>query len=98
MSKFKNFLDDQGRVTTWPSKKSLKIEVIKYMASHFETDKIYTEKEVNAIIDQWHTFGDYFMLRRGMIEFKLLARTRDGAEYWKVVGSEASQQVKQPRE
>lgn len=79
-----NFLDDENRVKSWPSKKSKKIEVLKYIASKFEEDKVYTEKEVNNIIDQWHTFQDYFMLRRGMIDYKLLGRTRTGSEYWKL--------------
>ena len=88
MSKLINFLDDRGRVVKWPAKKALKIEVVKYIAEKFEEDNIYTEKEVNAIIDQWHTYGDYFMLRRGMVEYKLLARTRNGSQYWKVKDEE----------
>ena len=88
MSKFENFLDEKGRVIKWPAKHSLKIEVVKYIAEKFESDRVYTEKEVNNLIDQWHTYGDYFMLRRGMIEYKLLSRTRDGSKYWKLSGDE----------
>lgn len=84
MSKLNNFLDDKGRVVKWPAKQVLKIEVVKYIAEKFVEDCFYSEKEVNEIIDQWHTYGDYFMLRRGMIDYKLLARTRNGAQYWKV--------------
>lgn len=84
MESIKNFLDDKNRVKIWPSKRLKKIEVLKYVASKFEIDKIYTEKEVNSIIDAWHTFEDYFMLRRGMIDYKLLGRTRTGSEYWKI--------------
>lgn len=84
MNLLKNFLDDQGRVTKWPSKQLLKVEVIKYIGEKFEDDRIYTEKEVNAIISDWHTYGDYFMLRRGIIEMGIMNRTRDGAHYWKV--------------
>lgn len=84
MSQFKNFLDDQGRVTKWPSKLQMKIEVIKYIAEKFEDDRIYTEKEVNETISLWHTYGDYFMLRRGMIDYKLMSRTKCGSKYWKV--------------
>lgn len=84
MSLLKNFLDDQGRVTKWPSKQHLKIEVIKYVAEKFENDRYYTEKEVNEIINTWHTYGDYFMLRRGMIELNLMERTKNGSQYWKI--------------
>ncbi|MBS4535238.1 DUF2087 domain-containing protein [Clostridium sp. D2Q-14] len=88
MSKFKKFLDEQGRVTSWPAKRALKIEVLKYIAEKFEEDREYKEKEVNNIIDQWHTFGDYFMLRRGMIDYKFLLRKRDGSMYWREKESE----------
>ncbi|MBS4538743.1 DUF2087 domain-containing protein [Clostridium sp. D2Q-11] len=83
MSKFENFLDEKGRVKSWPSKHLLKIEVVKYIADKFEEGKEYSEKEVNDIIDKWHTYGDYFMIRRGMIDYKLLSRKRDGSKYWK---------------
>lgn len=83
MQTIENFLDDRGRIKTWPSKKAMKIEVLKYLSGKFELDRRYQEKEVNAIIDDWHTFNDYFLLRRGLIDYKLLGRTRNGAEYWK---------------
>jgi len=84
MNTIKNFLDEKGRVTKWPAKRSKKIEVVKYISEKFEEDVIYSEKDVNVIIDQWHTYGDYFMLRRGMIEYQLLARTPNGSKYWKL--------------
>jgi hypothetical protein len=79
----KNFLDGEGRVKCWSSKRQKKISVIEYMASKFEVGRDYTENEVNEVISKWHTFGDYFILRRSMIEYQLLSRTPDGARYWK---------------
>lgn len=60
-----------------------KIAVIEYIATKFEVGREYTEKEVNEIINKWHTFGDYFILRRSMIEYQLLSRTPNGSKYWK---------------
>lgn len=77
------FLDDKGRIKIWPVKKVMKEEILKYLSTKFEFDRIYKEKEVNAIINQWHSFNDYFLLRRGMIECKFLYRTRDGSKYWR---------------
>ena len=79
----KRFLEDDGKIKIWPSKKDVKIEILKYLSSNFEYDKFYTEKEVNAIIDENHTFNDYFLLRRGMVDYKFLSRTKDGAKYWR---------------
>lgn len=85
MAKFENFLDDLGRVKNWPAKHSMKKAVLEYIASKFEENKFYTEKEVNSIIEEWHTFNDYFIIRRGMVDYKLLSRTRDGSKYWRII-------------
>ena len=80
----KNCLDEQGRVKVWPKKHARKDAVIHYLAEKFEYNRVYTEKEVNAILDQWHTFTDYFLLRRSLIEYNLLSRDAYGREYRKV--------------
>lgn len=78
------FLDDCGKIMQIPAPNRTKIPVLDYLASKFEKDKIYTEKEVNAIINAWHTFGDYFILRRLLVDYRFLGRTVDGAKYWVV--------------
>lgn len=77
----KNCLDEQGRIKVWPKKHAKKIAVLQYLAEKFDPSRVYTEKEVNALIDQWHTFGDYFLLRRGLVEAHLLTRDAFGREY-----------------
>jgi hypothetical protein len=77
------FLDENNKIKIWPAKHDMKIEVLTYLSEKFETGVHYTEKEVNDIIKRWHTFGDFFLLRRGMIDLKLLSRSKDGGEYWK---------------
>ena len=78
-----HFLDDKGRINAWPARHALKKAVLNYLAIKFEMNRDYKEKEVNAIIEQWHTFGDYFLLRRGLVDYHFLSRTRDGARYWR---------------
>lgn len=87
LAQIKGFLDDQGRIKVWPSKQAKKGLILAYMAQKFELGKNYTEKEVNAMIDHWHTFGDYFLLRRGMVDAKLLGREKDGSIYWRIEGT-----------
>lgn len=77
------FLDNEGRIKIWPSKKELKFEILKYLASKFEFGRFYREQEVNNIIKSWHTFNDYFLLRRGLIDCWFLSRTKNGAKYWR---------------
>ncbi|WFR59529.1 DUF2087 domain-containing protein [Anaerocolumna sp. AGMB13025] len=78
-----NFLNEDNKIKTWPSKRELKIAVLSYLSEKFEKGTYYTEKEVNEIIKTWHTFGDFFLLRRELIDKKFLSRTNDGATYWK---------------
>lgn len=77
------FLDDQNKIKSWPAKKEMKLNILLYLSEKFETGIKYSEKEVNEIIMNWHTFGDFFLLRRGLIDLKLLRRTNDGKVYWK---------------
>ena len=50
----------------------------------FETGKFYTEKEVNEVLNNSHTFGDAALLRRELFEKKFLDRELDGRKYWKI--------------
>ncbi|MEX1308622.1 MAG: DUF2087 domain-containing protein [Eubacteriales bacterium] len=77
------FLDDQGRITQLPRKRVVRHVLLSHLAEKFVPDKDYTEKEVNAICDKWHTFSDFFLLRREMVDAGLLCRERDGSRYWR---------------
>ncbi|HWS30428.1 MAG TPA: DUF2087 domain-containing protein [Clostridia bacterium] len=77
------FLDEEGRVKQFPSKQTPRNAVLKYLAEKFEPDTDYKEREVNAILTEWHTFNDYFILRRSLVEAGYLHRLKDGSRYWK---------------
>ncbi len=84
------FLDDEGKIKQLPSPNRTKIPVLAYLSGRFEKGRIYSEKEVNEIISAWHTFGDYFILRRELIDHNFMGRTANGAEYWVVETEEES--------
>lgn len=79
----KRFLDEDGKITSLPSKYQSKIEVLKYLSDKFEFEREYTEKQINEIISNWHTFNDYFVLRRALVDNFFLIRTKNGSKYWK---------------
>lgn len=54
--------------------------VLKWLADHFEEDRKYTEKEVNAIIQEY--YADYCLGRRELVEHGLMTR-QDGV-YWRI--------------
>lgn len=77
------FLDEEGKLKLWPAKQAAREEVFGYLAEKFEFERNYSEHEVNAILASWHTFGDLFILRRGLIESGWLMRMKDGSRYWR---------------
>lgn len=76
------YLDEQGRVKEWPSKRNhYGVLVLEYLSTKFEANKTYTEKEINTLLNQYHTFADPALLRREMIGMGFLTRTRDCSAY-----------------
>lgn len=75
--------DARGRLCRWPSKRPEQQEALRVLAANFLFGRFYTEKEVGAILEERHTFGDYFLLRRELAERGLLCRLRDGSRYWR---------------
>jgi diadenosine tetraphosphate (Ap4A) HIT family hydrolase len=80
-----NLLDNQGRVTRWPTLKfpEEQMAVREYLASKFEYEREYTEREVNDLLNVWHTFGDWALLRRELFMHELLGRMKNGSCYWR---------------
>ena len=89
------FIDNEGKIIKLPQRRPVRAAILAYLADHFAPDRSYTEREVNAICDEWHTFGDYFLLRRELVESGLLARERDGSRYWRVQAAEAENDARQ---
>ena len=82
-SELKNYLDNESRLISWPSKRTLQLLALDYLVTKFEVGLVYSEKEVNALLNSWHTFGDPALLRRELYERGLLNRHKDGTEYWR---------------
>lgn len=82
------FLDDCGKITQLSRKRELRIATLSYLSEKFSEHILYTEKEVNQICNEWHTFGDYFILRRELIDNGFLCRNPNGSTYWKTQQNE----------
>lgn len=77
------FLDRDGLVTDWPAKRKGQQAVLDYLITKFASGERYAEAEVNDLLKQWHTYNDPAYLRRSLVDFGLLKRTPDGAQYWR---------------
>jgi hypothetical protein len=78
----KKFLPDglRGRLKKFPLKEKQRLIVLREIAKRFESDSIYTEKEMNQLLNE--IYDDYVMVRRYLIEYGFLDRKPDGSEYW----------------
>ena len=77
----KSFLDDKGRLIAYPSKRKMKLYALIYIAEKIEKGRTYTEKEINAVLNSLHTFGDPATLRRELYTHRFLDRDSYGKEY-----------------
>jgi hypothetical protein len=78
------FVAPDGRLKNWPVKRRLWATTAAYLARRFEPGREYTEREVNEILQDAHTFADHALLRRMLCDLGYLARERDGSRYWLV--------------
>ena len=77
-------INEFDEIIRWPKKQSDKTYIIKFLSSKFEYDIQYSEKDVNVIINRYHSFNDVPLLRRELISRQYLARKDDGSKYWKM--------------
>ena len=71
---------EYGKLKSIPAQRKKERIILEVIAEKFDFDRIYTEREVNLIIADFH--DDFCTIRRDMISEKLLDRNREG--YWKV--------------
>ena len=77
----RNFLDAEGKLTAFPAKRKMKLFALLYLAQKIPADRDFTEREMNDILLDWHTFADPATLRRELYDYHFLDRSRDGKVY-----------------
>lgn len=77
-----------GRLTTFHMQQKHKYIVLIEIAKRFETERKYSEKQVNELLKEVN--DDYVEIRRYLVDYGLLEREPDGSQYW--LGSHADQQ------
>ncbi|MCF6136135.1 DUF2087 domain-containing protein [Pseudalkalibacillus berkeleyi] len=69
-----------GPLTKFPSKEKRKIIVLQQIIRRFDSDNKYTEMEVNEVLKP--IIDDFVTVRRYLIEYGFLDRSKDCSEYW----------------
>lgn len=70
-----------GRITSLPSKQKKTIVILRWLATLFEPERMYSESEVNAVLKSVYE-QDFISLRRDLVDFGYLRRERGGGKYW----------------
>lgn len=70
-----------GVLTNLPSKQKKLLVILRWLATLFQPDTMYTEGEVNAILKAVYA-EDFVGLRRDLVDMGYLRRERGGGKYW----------------
>jgi len=68
------------RLKTFPKKEKKKVVILTKVAEQLESEKRYTEKELNEILK--NIYDDYAVIRRYLVDYGFMGRTDDCKEYW----------------
>ena len=69
-----------GRLVSIPTKRKALIVILLEILKSFESNRIYTEKDVNAVLMAFHL--DFARLRRELIDYGYLGRNAHTGRYW----------------
>ncbi len=77
----RSFLDGSGRLLAYPAKRKKQLFALLYLATKFEAGRVYTESEVNDLIDEHTCFHDPATVRRELYNVRFLEREPNGTAY-----------------
>jgi hypothetical protein len=72
---------NSGQITTLPSRQKKLFVLLRWLATLFQADRLYSELEVNSILKAVYS-EDYVSLRRDLVDMGYLRRERGGGKYW----------------
>ena len=75
------FVDGTGRLHQWPARHKVQRMAIALLAQRFQPEREYREREVNETLMDGHTFADWALLRRSLVDWGFMARESDGSRY-----------------
>lgn len=74
------FTDGTGRITAFPVQQKKYLVLVRHVATAFEQDRRYSEREVNAILGRLNE--DTARLRRDLVGYGFMEREGGGGDYW----------------
>ncbi|MGJ7912970.1 metalloregulator ArsR/SmtB family transcription factor [Neobacillus sp. LXY-1] len=74
----KNFFTKDGKLKNYPAQRKKKLVILAHIANGLEFGKVYSEKEINEYLKQYHE--DYATLRRELIMCQYMYRENNEYE------------------
>ncbi|WP_066319047.1 metalloregulator ArsR/SmtB family transcription factor [Bacillus sp. FJAT-29814] len=74
----KNFFTKEGKLKNYPAQRKKKLVVLEHMLKGLELGRVYSEKEINEYLKQFHE--DYATLRRELIMCQFMYRENNQYE------------------
>jgi len=84
VEKAARYFDAEGVLMSWPARLNLQTLSQWVFWSRIPSEVVFTEREISELIRHWHDFGDHALIRRAMVDAKMLERTVDGREYRRI--------------
>ncbi|UWR23284.1 DUF2087 domain-containing protein [Sulfitobacter sp. S190] len=84
MEKLLHQCDAQGRLQTWPSRRAVQDLGLWMFWAALPASTPLAEREISALLNTLHHFGDAAMIRRNLVGAGLVTRKLDGSEYLRV--------------
>ena len=76
--------NDAGVMIRWPSKTNHQDLCVWALWARYPAREMMDERGISAWLNDHHEFGDAALLRRTMVNMRLVTRTQDGREYRRV--------------
>ena len=84
-----DYTNPDGSLKMIPTKSKKIMAILDYLILAFDQEGDFSEKQVNEILEGYHP--DTTTLRRYLIDFGYLGRTKDGARYWRIIPEKTDQ-------
>ncbi len=76
----KNYMTEEGALKNFPAKEKKKIIILEEIMKNFSKGKVYSEKDINKTLKR--IYDDNATIRRYLIEYGFLDRSKDCSKYW----------------
>jgi hypothetical protein len=86
-----DYTNQDGTLKMIPTKGKKIVAVLEYLILSFEKDIEFSERQVNDILEKY--YPDPTTLRRYLIDYGYLGRSRNGAHYWRIEKQNSDERI-----